>query len=133
MKTQQYDLAVARLREFLADTLPNVSDGWWENLVVPNIHPRNRGRMIAGGPRAFSCLDLADLLRVAERNWLAIADMYQFPRRAFGLIKQLQLARIEYAHRSGPGLVGLSFEEYDHMALDLLIRLLDSASQGQVA
>lgn len=132
MTTQMYDEALAKLRSFLADELPVLSDRWWEDLALPHLSRSTQTIAQSLGPHALTHLDLADILRVAEHNWWRIAKRHGLPPRVFSLIKTLQLSRNAYAHRSSASL-SLVWEHYDRMTLDLLFKYLDTIQFEQAA
>ena len=89
--------------------------------------------MSKSGPRPLYTVDLAGLLRIAEKNWRDLAEAWGFCGRAFCVIKHLQQARNEFAHRAAAKNTDPLFDEYDKLACDILIQLLDSAVEVQVA
>ncbi len=132
MTGRMYDEVLARVSSFLAAELPQHSPSWVQELVVPHVNWRTRSKIHGMGGGAMNELDLADTLRVAEKNWACIAQRHSFPSRVFGLIKGLQMARNAYAHRSTE-VLDFQWEGYDQRSVDLLFRYLDSAALDMVA
>ena len=132
MNSQMYDDLSFRIRAFLREELPHHSCLWWDELVMPFLTPRNRKNGEAWGPKLFMALDLAELLRVAEKNWRIISRRHQFPSRVFGLIKNLQSARNAYAHRTCIDEASL-WHGLDQISIDLLDNYIGSDSQDEAA
>lgn len=126
MTTQMYDAIRDRLSKFLLKELSCQSECWWDDLVVPFVHSNTQAVLRFQRNRDFSTFDLADVLRVAEKNWWHIANRHGFPPRVFGLIKGLQLSRNGWAHRSGIPSNHL-WESYDLVTYELLFSYLDGA------
>ncbi len=126
MTSHMYDGVLAKMKTFLAVELPFHSAQWMSALVEPHIR---RGSWVDEGRDEFSIfdsLDLAAVLKVAEKNWSTIAHRHHFSSRVFGLIKGLQLARNDYAHRTCE-VNDIQWEWYDQAAVELLFRYLDEA------
>ena len=132
MTSQLYDTVLEKMREFLRLELPQHSGNWIEKTVEPYLNSKHIGFSSKPASDVLSELDLADTLRVAERNWGKIACHHQFPRQLFGVIKHLQLSRDAYAHRSTDTL-DFQWESYDILAADILFRYLKSAMSDLAA
>jgi ATP-dependent helicase HepA len=126
MMSRDYDEVLAKMKAFLAAELPFHSSRWASVLVEPHIRRSSWADEGQDGASIFDSMDLAAVLKVAEKNWSTIAHRHHFPLRAFNLIKCLQSARNDYAHRSCD-VIDIQWEQYDRSTMDLLFRYLDEA------
>ncbi|MGD9546723.1 MAG: Swt1 family HEPN domain-containing protein [Candidatus Krumholzibacteriia bacterium] len=126
MNSKQYDQLVSDLRAFLSRKLPTLSDRWWPDLVLPNISDKFKRRFGKAGPTAFKFLDLGDLLKLTENIWYLLEEKHQYPQTALGLVKQLRIARNEYAHRSTIDPMADEWDRYHALTIEMLLRTLNS-------
>ncbi|WP_157640403.1 hypothetical protein [Lamprocystis purpurea] len=59
----------AQLAAFLAEVLPRLSDHWWQTHVLQELTFQQRNHVDTAGYTRLDQLDLAALLRIADRNW----------------------------------------------------------------
>ena len=87
------------LSDFLASVLPEIGgEDWWQVYVIEQLTPgqaRSVGELKSGDIRA---LDLAALIRVAERSWSEFVFQRSMSRDARALLGELKVARNRYAH-----------------------------------
>lgn len=87
------------LSDFLASALPEIGgEDWWQVYVIEQLTPgqaRSVGELKSGDIRA---LDLAALIRVAERSWSEFVFQRSMSRDARALLGELKVARNRYAH-----------------------------------
>lgn len=112
--------AAAALCGLLDQTLPSVSDRWWDSLVLPNLSFQQQRAVDARGITKLSGLDLAALLRVLDSNWHELSEKLGLTSEDRHFLKELRTVRDRWAHSS--------VEEFDaqdiHRDLDTLQRFL---------
>ena len=94
-----HELLSGGLSDFLAVALPEIGgDDWWQNYVLEQLTPgqaRSISTLNVGDLRG---LDLAALIRVAERSWSEFVYKRSMMRDARALLGELKVARNRYAH-----------------------------------
>jgi len=94
-----HELLSGGLSDFLSLTLPEIGgEGWWQNYVLEQLTPgqaRSISTLNVGDLRG---LDLAALIRVAERSWSEFVYKRSMMRDAKALLIELKVARNRYAH-----------------------------------
>jgi len=132
---------------FLEKVLPSVSENWRRNIVhalTQNQEKRLRQRLAQRGIRSpdrldiaglLAELDLAELLRVLDKNWDQICDKLNIAFDALEYIKAMQNIRNRWSHRNISGIREVDiYRDVDTMlrfaqvikADDSLVQALDS-------
>ena len=99
MNTYLHTAAVV-LADWLGDLLPKVSDDWWENCVLDKLSYNQRELAESKGYDKLSDLDLAALLRVADRSWYAMQGVAFLNARERECIRDMMGVRNNWAHMS---------------------------------
>lgn len=99
MNTYLHTAAVV-LADWLGDLLPKVSDDWWENCVLDRLSYNQRELAESKGYDKLSDLDLAALLRVADRSWYAMQGVAFLNARERECIRDMMGVRNNWAHMS---------------------------------
>ena len=126
--------ATVALAAWLGELLPKVqlrgSEGWWKALVEDRLTEPQRRIAQQHGVRTLEDLDLAALLRVADKNWYGLCGVRQLDRGLLDAIRELQGVRNNWAHCSG-ALPGREAVLGDLERVGLLFRLLGVAAAEQ--
>ena len=94
-----HELLSGGLSDFLSEALPEVGgDGWWQNYVVEQLTPGQARSLSTLNVGELRGLDLAALIRVAERSWSEFVFKRSMMRDARALLGELKVARNRYAH-----------------------------------
>ncbi len=83
---------------WLEKKLPNITDNWWQELVINNLSTLQREHIINNEIKDISGLDLAELLRVIDRNWFIITSRFFINNKERGNIRKMQEVRNSWAH-----------------------------------
>lgn len=83
---------------WLEKKLPNITDNWWQELVINNLSTLQREHVINNEIKDISGLDLAELLRVLDRNWFIITSRFFINNKERGNIRKMQEVRNSWAH-----------------------------------
>ena len=83
---------------WLEKKLPNITDNWWQELVINNLSTLQREHVINNEIEDISGLDLAELLRVLDRNWFIITSRFFINNKERGNIRKMQEVRNSWAH-----------------------------------
>lgn len=92
-----------QLVAFLERTLPQLSDDWWNKVVLTTLSFSQKKRLGQQKIKALSALDLAGLLRVLDQNWYQISTNLDLAFEARNFIKEMQTIRNRWAHASTGG------------------------------
>ena len=65
-----------KMGNWLNKKLPTITDNWWQELVVNNLSTLQREHVLNNGITSIDGLDLAELLRVFDRNWFVITSRF---------------------------------------------------------
>lgn len=95
LQTTTVDLA-----NFLNKHLPTLSENWWSQYVVQRLSPPQQRYLEESRFTQLEQLDFAALLRVLDQNWYELSKHTQSPREGRNWLKELQLVRNKWAHRS---------------------------------
>jgi molecular chaperone DnaK (HSP70) len=92
------------LAEFLNRTLPDIGgNDWWQRYVIDQL-TASQARVARSIPNGdLPSLDLAALLRIADRNWAEVACKIDVQRDMRSLVIELKSVRNRYAHSSARG------------------------------
>ena len=83
---------------WLSKKLPKITDDWWQELVINNLSSLQREKVLREGIKEIDGLDLASLLRVVDRNWFVITNMYYLNNKEREKIHEMQQIRNNWAH-----------------------------------
>ena len=83
---------------WLEKKLPNITDNWWQELIINNLSTLQREHVINNEIKDISGLDLAELLRVLDRNWFIITSRFFINNKERGNIRKMQEIRNSWAH-----------------------------------
>ena len=101
--TVQNHLSVS-LADFLAEALPEVGGTqWWKFYVLQQLTPSQRKSVESLPPFQMHELDLAALLRIAERNWSELVVKKSLKREGRALLEELKEVRNRHAHAPAGG------------------------------
>lgn len=92
--------ATVDLANFLGKHLPVLSEDWWNQYVVTRLSPPQQRFLDENHFTQLEQLDFAALLRVLDQNWYELSKHTQAPREGRNWLKELQLIRNKWAHRS---------------------------------
>lgn len=95
------DCLAEGVRSFLGHALPSVNDNWWQNCVLVNLSFQQERFVEERNINSLDGLDLAGVLRTLDRNWFELSDRYNLSREARSWLKEAQLVRNRWAHRTG--------------------------------
>lgn len=92
-----YQAAVG-LAKWLDNMLPKVTDNWWIACVLDKLSENQRETCEVKGIVQLSELDLAALLRIADRNWYAMRNFAYLPTSERECIRDMLAVRNNWAH-----------------------------------
>lgn len=87
-----------KLGVWLNRKLPNITDNWWQELVVNNLSTLQREHVLNNNITDIKGLDLAELLRVVDRNWFIITSRFFVNNRERANVRKMQEVRNSWAH-----------------------------------
>jgi ATP-dependent helicase HepA len=93
-----------QLTAFLGSHLPARSARWWQTHVLDQLTFQQQRHAEAGGLTRLDQLDLAALLRIADRNWSELAQAAALPAGARNWLKEAQTIRNRWAHVPADGI-----------------------------
>jgi ATP-dependent helicase HepA len=88
----------------LAESLPQLSNYWWKELVLDKLTYQQQGFVKSSHLASLDQLDLAALLRILDQNWFEISRLLDLPSAARNWIKETQSIRNRWAHAPASGL-----------------------------
>lgn len=83
---------------WLEKKLPNITDNWWQELVINNLSTLQREHVKNNEIKNIGGLDLAELLRVIDRNWFIITSRFFINNKERSNIRKMQEVRNSWAH-----------------------------------
>ncbi len=89
-----------KIGTWLSKKLPSITDRWWDDLVMNNLSPLQRKDVISNQVHGIKGLDLAEILRIVDRNWFVITSYYFINNKERQNIKSMQEVRNSWAHIS---------------------------------
>lgn len=92
--------AAQALVSWLSVMLPKSGEGWWENCVLSNLSYPQSELIKKKGFSKLEELDLAALLRVANKSWYAMRNYAYLPTRDREQIRDMINVRNNWAHIS---------------------------------
>jgi hypothetical protein len=116
-----------QLSAFLAKVLPSLSDHWWHAHVLDELTFQQRNHVDTAGHTRLDQLDLAALLRIADRNWSEIAHAASLPPTARNWLKEAQTIRNRWAHAPVSGIP----DDERFRDLDTIERLMQTIGADQ--
>ena len=87
-----------KMGTWLSKKLPTITDNWWQELVVNNLSTLQREHVLNNGITSIDGLDLAELLRVFDRNWFVITSRFFVNNKERNNIRKMQEVRNSWAH-----------------------------------
>ena len=93
-------IATKELCVWLNTMLPRVSDDWWQICVIDNLSYAQRNFAEEKGYSKLEDLDLAALLRVADKSWYDMRSFAYLPTRDRQCVRDMVKVRNNWAHLS---------------------------------
>ena len=93
--------ATKELCMWLGKMLPRVADNWWEYCVIDNLSLMQQQYAEENGYSKLEDLDLAALLRVANKSWYDMRSFAYLPNNQRQCVKDMMRVRNNWAHLSG--------------------------------
>lgn len=87
-----------KMGTWLNKKLPTIVDDWWQELVVNNLSALQREHVLNNGVKSIDGLDLAELLRIFDRNWFVITSRFFVNNKERSNIRKMQEIRNSWAH-----------------------------------
>lgn len=101
-KMQEYlHSAEGELRAWLGRMLPRTGEDWWQVCVVDNLTLAQRRYAGESGYSRLEDLDLAVLLRVADKSWYDMRSFARLPSRDRQCVRDMAKVRNHWTHPSG--------------------------------
>lgn len=83
---------------WLSGILCKISKAWWQECVLDKLSYNQRQMVIKSGSTKLEELDLAALLRIADRNWYAMRDYAYLPNKERECLRDMMSVRNTWAH-----------------------------------
>lgn len=125
MKGYMFQLS-GKIGVWLEKKLPNITDNWWQEFVINNLNTLQREHVINKEIKDISGLDLAELLRVVDRNWFIITSGFFINNKERGNIRKMQEVRNSWAHIT-PSTISKDKVLADVDTIIVLMRVFDAA------
>lgn len=93
--------ATKELCAWLGKMLPRVGEDWWQVCVMDNLSFVQRQYAGENGYSKLEDLDLAALLRVADKSWYDMRSFAYLPSRDRQYVRDMMKVRNNWAHLSG--------------------------------
>ncbi len=87
-----------KIGTWLGKKLPVITENWWQELVLNNLSPLQRDHVFNHGITEIRGLDLAELLRVMDRNWFVITSRFFVNNKERANIRRMFEVRNLWAH-----------------------------------
>lgn len=97
-------LLSGRMADWMTQKFPQLTDDWWEELVISNLSVMQREQVSQRNITDLRGLDLSALLRVFDRNWYVITGRYYMNSKERSNIKDMFEVRNSWAHISNENL-----------------------------
>ena len=127
LMTKYLEVSRVILVDWLSNRLPMVSEQWWTNCVLENLSFYQRQRVNEQGLNSLSALDLAALLRIADRCWHQIREAYYMQYEWREAIRDMVKVRNNWAHATEQTMT----TDVIMQDSDALIRFIDLFSENQ--
>ncbi len=122
-----------QLVKLLEGVMPVLDSDWWNSLVLDKLTYQQKTFASSLPSPALERLDLAALLRVADRNWYDIASQGDFNRETRNWLKEAQSIRNRWAHAPAGGLPDdIRYRDIDTIERLLLAFGADSQTLGSI-
>ena len=92
--------ATKELVAWLGKMLPRVSDEWWQVCVLDNLSYAQREFAESNAYSKLDQLDLAALLRVADKSWYDMRSFAYLPTSDRQCVREMMKVRNRWAHCS---------------------------------
>ena len=112
---------------WLEEKLCRVCDDWWDECVLDRLSYRQKKIAIARGVNKLSDFGLAEILRIADKNWYDIRGFSYLPTTERECIRDMQLVRNNWAHCEGT-LPGKDVIVHD---MEVIIRFFEQMKASQ--
>ena len=89
------------LAVWLNKMLPKICDDWWKENVLLNLSFAQRENILKNNIDKLEQLDLAALLRIADKSWYDMREFAYLPSSERECIRNMQKVRNNWAHCSG--------------------------------
>lgn len=93
--------ATKELCDWLEKMLPRVTDEWWHECVLNNLSYAQRDLAENNGSTRLDQLDLAALLRVADKSWYSMRSFAYLPTSQRECVRSMMKVRNNWAHCAG--------------------------------
>ena len=93
--------ATNMLAVWLKKMLPRITQDWWNDCVLDKLNIGQLEIISSKNINTLEGLDLAALLRIADKNWYAMREFAYLPNSERECIKAMQIVRNNWAHCSG--------------------------------
>lgn len=121
---------IARTLQLLLEAqLPSIGKDWWKDCVLHQLSFQQQRLASEIGITSLSGLDLAALLRVADKNWQTVSQAGGFSHEVRNWLKEAQTIRNRWAHLPPGGLPPADA----YRDADTLCRLLGAIGAEPVA
>lgn len=98
-KVNEYlHFATKELSAWLEKMLPRVTDEWWRECVLSNMSFAQRNYTIESGYTKLDQLDLAALLRIADKSWYDMRSFAYLPTSDRECVRAMMNVRHKWAH-----------------------------------
>ena len=94
-------IAAKELCAWLSKMLPRVGDDWWQVCVIDNLSFTQKELACEKGYSHLEDLDLAALLRVADKSWYEMRSFAYLPTSDRQCVRDMMKVRNNWAHVSG--------------------------------
>ena len=94
-------IAAKELCAWLSKMLPRVGDDWWQVCVIDNLSFTQKKFAREKGYSNLEDLDLAALLRIADKSWYDMRSFAYLPTRDRQCVRDMVKVRNNWAHVSG--------------------------------
>lgn len=87
-----------KMGAWLSEKMPTITDNWWQELIIDNLSTLQREHVLNNGIISINGLDLAELLRVYDRNWFVITSRFFVSNNERNNIRKMKEVRNSWAH-----------------------------------
>ena len=94
-------ISTKELCAWLGKMLPRVTDEWWQGCVIDNLSIAQREFVEEKGYSTLEELDLAALLRVADKSWYDMRSFAYLPTKDRQCVRDMVKVRNNWAHIGG--------------------------------
>ena len=94
-------IAAKELCAWLGKMLPRVGDDWWQVCVMDNLSFTQKKYAEENGYSKLEDLDLAAMLRVADKSWYDMRAFAYLPTRDRQCVRDMMKVRNNWAHLAG--------------------------------